>query len=318
MIGTDIRIAAERLNAGETVGIPTETVYGLAANALNEDAVVSIFRIKNRPFFDPLILHVRDLAQAETLVKFFPEKARRLAEAFWPGPLTLLLPKNVIVPDIITSGSELVAIRVPSHPMTLDLLRQVDFPLAAPSANPFGYISPTQAEHVEQQLGDQIGYILDGGQCTIGLESTIINCSEETYTIARLGGLSMDRIEAVLGEKLDLQLNQNSNPSAPGQLDKHYSPISSFILTDDLPTRVNQHLHQKIVVLSFGDNQISDSIYQLNLSKGRDMNEAARNLFHYMRLLDQLEADVIIAETLPSYGLGLAINDRLRRAACQK
>jgi L-threonylcarbamoyladenylate synthase len=317
MIGTDIRIAAERLNAGETVGIPTETVYGLAANALNEDAVVSIFRIKNRPFFDPLILHVRDIAQAETLIKNFPEKARLLAEAFWPGPLTLLLPKNDIVPDIITSGSELVALRVPSHPMTLDLLRQFDFPLAAPSANPFGYISPTQAEHVELQLGDQISYILDGGHCSIGLESTIINCSGEPYRIARLGGLSMDRIEAVLGEKLELQLHQNSNPSAPGQLDKHYSPISSFVLTDDLITCVNQHLHQKIVVLSFGENPLSDSIYQLNLSKDRDMNEAARNLFHYMRLLDQLEADIIIAESLPSYGLGLAINDRLRRAACQ-
>jgi L-threonylcarbamoyladenylate synthase len=159
MIGTDIRIAAERLNAGETVGIPTETVYGLAANALNEDAVVSIFRIKNRPFFDPLILHVRDIAQAETLVKHFPEKARRLAEAFWPGPLTLLLPKNDIVPDIITSGSELVALRVPSHSMTLDLLSQINFPLAAPSANPFGYVSPTNAEHVKKQLGNKIDYI---------------------------------------------------------------------------------------------------------------------------------------------------------------
>lgn len=315
MIGTDIRLAAEHLNAGETVGIPTETVYGLAANAFNEAAVVSIFRIKNRPFFDPLILHVRDIEQAKTLVKSFPEKAFKLAEAFWPGPLTLLLHKTDIVPDIITSGSDLVAVRVPSHPMTLALLREVDFPVAAPSANPFGYISPTLAEHVDKQLGSEVSYILDGGACTIGLESTIINCSAEPFTIARLGGLAKHQIEEVLGEPVAMHLNQNSNPSAPGQLDKHYSPNSKFILSDNLEDSINRHLQEKIVVLSFGDVLIDDSIYQLNLSKRGDLEEAARNLFHFMRLLDQLNADIIIAQSLPEYGLGLAINDRLRRAA---
>lgn len=315
MIGTDIRLAAEHLIAGETVGIPTETVYGLAANAFNEAAVVSIFRIKNRPFFDPLILHVRDIEQAKTLVKSFPEKALKLAEAFWPGPLTFLLHKTDIVPDIVTSGSDLVAVRVPSHPMTLAVLQEVDFPIAAPSANPFGYISPTLAEHVDKQLGKDVSYILDGGACSIGLESTIINCSSEPYTIARLGGLAKHQIEEVLGEPVAMHLNQNSNPSAPGQLDKHYSPISKFILSDHLEDTINRHLHEKIVVLNFGDKQVNDSIYQLNLSKSGDLEEAARNLFHFMRLLDQLNADVIIAQSLPEYGLGLAINDRLRRAA---
>ncbi len=315
MIGTDTGLAAAHLKAGETVGIPTETVYGLAANAFDESAVVSVFRIKNRPFFDPLILHVRDLQQAEQLVLEFPESARRLAEAFWPGPLTLLLPKNDQVPDIITSGSALVAVRVPSHPLTLELLQKLDFPLAAPSANPFGYISPTQAEHVDRQLGNQVSYILDGGSSEIGLESTIINCSGPKPVIARLGGLAKERIEEVLGYAIELQLNQNSNPTAPGQLDKHYAPNSKFIVTEDLEDCINRHLHERLVVLSFGEVIIPEDIYQLNLSKTGDLSEAARNLFHYMRLLDQLSPSLIIAQRMPEFGLGLAINDRLRRAS---
>ncbi len=315
MIGTDTGLAAAHLKSGETVGIPTETVYGLAANAFNEAAVVSVFEIKNRPFFDPLILHVRNIGHAETLVKEFPESARQLAEAFWPGPLTLLLPKNDIVPDIITSGSLLVAVRVPSHPVTLELLHKVDFPLAAPSANPFGYISPTQAEHVDKQLGDKVSYILDGGSSEIGLESTIINCSGERPVIVRLGGLAKERIEEVLGYAIELHLNQNSNPTAPGQLDKHYAPNSRFIVSDNLEESINRHLHEHIVVLSFGETKIAEDIYQLNLSKTGDLSEAARNLFHYMRLLDQLSPSIIIAQRLPDFGLGLAINDRLRRAS---
>lgn len=315
MIGTDTGIAAAQLKAGKTVGIPTETVYGLAANAFDESAVVSVFRIKNRPFFDPLILHVRDIHQAEQLVLEFPESARRLAEAFWPGPLTLLLPKNTSVPDIVTSGSHLVAVRVPSHPITLELLQQVNFPLAAPSANPFGYISPTQAEHVEKQLGQQVSYILDGGSSEIGLESTIINCSGSKPVIVRLGGLAKERIEEVLGHEVELQLNQNSNPSAPGQLDKHYSPNSKFIVSEDIEDSINRHLHEHLVVLSFGEVDIPEGIYQLNLSKTGDLSEAARNLFHYMRLLDQLSPSLIIAQKMPDFGLGLAINDRLRRAS---
>lgn len=315
MIGTDTGLAAAHLKAGETVGIPTETVYGLAASAFDENAVVSVFRIKNRPFFDPLILHVRGIEQAKQLVLEFPESAKQLAEAFWPGPLTLLLPKSELVPDIVTSGSTLVAVRVPSHPLTLELLHHVDFPLAAPSANPFGYISPTQAEHVEKQLGDKVSYILDGGSSEIGLESTIINCSGEKPVIARLGGLAKERIEEVLGYSIELQLNQNSNPSAPGQLDKHYAPNSRFIVTEDLEDSINRHLHEKLVVLSFGEVRIAEGIYQLNLSKTGDLSEAARNLFHYMRLLDQLSPSLIIAQRMPEFGLGLAINDRLRRAS---
>lgn len=318
MIGTDITVAVQYLNQGLTVGIPTETVYGLAANALNEDAVISIFKIKNRPFFDPLIIHVPDIEHARKYVKEIPEKAERLAMEFWPGPLTLLLKKNDRVPDIVTSGSDLVAIRVPKHPITLELLRQIDFPLAAPSANPFGYISPTNAEHVENQLGEKVSYILDGGSSDVGLESTIVNCTTDSIQISRLGGLSIEAIENCLKEKVSFSLNKNSNPLTPGQLDKHYSPVTSFILTDDYDKAILENRHKKIVVLSFGEVDIPEDIYQLNLSKVGDFDEAARNLFHYLRLLDNIKPDLIISKKLQEIGLGKAINDRLTRASQKK
>jgi L-threonylcarbamoyladenylate synthase len=177
--GTDIEKCAQLLREGKLVAIPTETVYGLAANAFNQDAVVSIYEAKNRPFFDPLIIHTDSVDKAKNFVSFFPEKAKRLADVFWPGPLTLLLPRSNEVPDVVTSGLDNVAIRVPDHELTLKLLEQLDFPLAAPSANPFGYVSPTEPEHVQKQLGNKIPYILDGGKCKVGIESTIIGFDGE-------------------------------------------------------------------------------------------------------------------------------------------
>jgi len=315
MIGHDVLLAADNLSRGLTVGIPTETVYGLAANALNESAVVSIFKIKNRPFFDPLILHVRDLESAVPYVESIPEAARKLADLFWPGPLTLLLRKSKLVPDIVTSGSDLVAIRVPRHPLTLSLLKELEFPLAAPSANPFGYISPTKAEHVEQQLGDKVSYILDGGSSDVGIESTIINCTTERIQIVRLGGLSMELIETQIGYKPELNISKNSNPLAPGQLDKHYAPKAQFVLSDNIEETILKYRHNKIAILTFGSKTYDESIYQLNLSPTESLEEAARNLFHYMRLLDNYMPEVIISVKLPSFGLGLAINDRLSRAS---
>lgn len=317
MIGKDIQLAANLLKSGKTVGIPTETVYGLAANALDEAAVVSIFQIKNRPFFDPLIIHVSSIKGLYPYVSEFSDKARTLAETFWPGPLTLLLPKSDLVPDLVTAGSPLVAIRIPQHPLTLELLRSIEFPLAAPSANPFGYISPTQAEHVEKQLGDKISYILDGGSSQIGLESTIVHCKEDEVTIVRLGGLSVEAIEAALGEKVGISISKNSNPLAPGQLDKHYSPVSRFILTENIEEEILKHRHEKLALLTYGKTHYDSSIYQLNLSKDENLAEAARNLFHHMRLLDNYAPDVIIAGKVPSFELGLAINDRLTRASSQ-
>jgi L-threonylcarbamoyladenylate synthase len=317
MIGGELDLAVKLLKEGQVIGIPTETVYGLAANALNEKSVVSIFEIKNRPFFDPLILHFSDIESIRKYVIDFNSQALKLAEAFWPGPLTILLKKNNLVPDIVTSGSDLVAVRIPNHPLTLSLLGKLDFPLAAPSANPFGYISPTKAEHVENQLGQLVPYIIDGGDCSIGLESTIVDCSEEILTIKRLGGLSVSEIEECLGKPVKIEISSSSNPSAPGQLDKHYAPKTPFVLIEDVENTLIKLKNKKIAFLGFGDIEIPDHVYTLNLSLSSNLNEAAQNLFHFMRLLDNIGFDCILVQNVPEIGLGKAINDRIKRAAAE-
>ena len=317
-VGVDIERAAAFLRQGQLVAIPTETVYGLAGNALDVKAVSSIFQTKNRPSFDPLILHVASLEQVSPFVSEFPEKLKRLAEAFWPGPLTLLLPRKSIVPDLVTSGLDRVAVRVPNHPLTLELLAQLDFPLAAPSANPFGYISPTQAAHVAAQLGAQIPFILDGGACAVGLESTIVGMEGEQVIIYRLGGLELSKIESVVGT-VTVQAHSTSNPSAPGQLASHYAPQKPFIL-GNLGELVPQLIQQgkKVGVLSFSTHFPSLSAdCQVVLSASQDLTEAAQRLFMAMRLLDESQAELIVAEFVPEIGLGRAINDRLKRAATQ-
>jgi len=317
-IGVDIEQAAAFLRLGKLVAIPTETVYGLAGNALDVKAVSSIFQTKNRPSFDPLILHVASLEQVSPFVSEFPEKLKRLAEAFWPGPLTVLLPRKASVPDLVTSGLDRVAVRVPNHPLTLALLAQLDFPLAAPSANPFGYISPTQAGHVDAQLGTQIPYILDGGACAVGLESTIVGMEGEQVIIYRLGGLELSKIESVVGT-VTVQAHSTSNPSAPGQLASHYAPQKPFIL-GNLGELVPQLIQQgkKVGVLSFSTHFPSLSAdCQVVLSASQDLTEAAQRLFMAMRLLDESQAELIVAEFVPEIGLGRAINDRLKRAATQ-
>lgn len=317
-VGTDISKASTYLKQGQLVAIPTETVYGLAGNALDVKAVSSIFETKNRPSFDPLILHVASLEQVNSFVTAFPEKLKRLAEAFWPGPLTVLLPRKASVPDLVTSGLDRVAVRVPNHPLTLALLAQLDFPLAAPSANPFGYISPTQAGHVAAQLGTQIPYILDGGACAVGLESTIVGMEEEQVVIYRLGGLDISEIESLVGPVI-VQAHSSSNPSAPGQLASHYAPRKPFVL-GDLTELVPQLVQQgkKVGVLSFSTHFPSLSAdRQVILSASQDLKEAAQRLFMAMRLLDESDAELIVAEFVPEIGLGRAINDRLKRAAVQ-
>jgi len=317
-IGVDIERAAAFLRQGKLVAIPTETVYGLASNALDVKALSSIFETKNRPSFDPLILHVASLEQVNPFVSEFPDKLKRLAEAFWPGPLTVLLPRKASVPDLVTSGLGRVAVRVPNHPLTLALLAQLDFPLAAPSANPFGYISPTQAAHVAAQLGLQIPYILDGGACAVGLESTIVGMEGEQVVIYRLGGLELFEIESLVGP-VTIQAHSTSNPSAPGQLASHYAPQKPFIL-GNLGELVPQLIQQgkKVGVLSFSTHFPSLSAdCQVVLSASQDLTEAAQRLFMAMRLLDESQAELIVAEFVPEIGLGRAINDRLKRAATQ-
>lgn len=317
-VGTDISQAASYLKQGQLVAIPTETVYGLAGNALDVKAVSSIFETKNRPSFDPLILHVASREQVKPFVSSFPEKLKRLAEAFWPGPLTVLLPRNASVPDLVTSGLDRVAVRVPNHPLTLALLAQLDFPLAAPSANPFGYISPTQAAHVDAQLGSQIPYILDGGACAVGLESTIVGMEGEQVVIYRLGGLELSKIESLVGP-VTVQVHSSSNPSAPGQLASHYAPRKPF-LVGDLNELVPKFTHEgkAFGVLSFSTHfPMLSSDSQFVLSPSEDLQEAAQRLFMGMRLLDESDASLILAEFVPEIGLGRAINDRLKRAAAQ-
>lgn len=315
-IGKDITRAKQLLQSGQLVAIPTETVYGLAGNALDPESVALIFETKNRPAFDPLILHTSSIDRVGDFVSSFPEKLKILAVNFWPGPLTLLLPRKSIVPDLVTSGLDRVAVRVPKHPLTLALLEQLEFPLAAPSANPFGYISPTKPEHVEAQLGGKISYILDGGACEVGLESTIVGLEEGEIVIYRLGGLEISEIEKLVGP-VKVKDSSSSNPQAPGLLESHYAPRKPFIL-GELKYLVKENLEKKtdFSVLSFSDffPKISPE-NQIALSTERNLHAAAKNLFSAMRKLDEGNSTVILAELLPEEGLGRAINDRLRRAA---
>ncbi len=310
LIGTDLQLAQNFLEKGDCVAIPTETVYGLAANALNPEAVAKIFEIKNRPAFDPLIVHIGSLDQVDALALHFPEIAQKLVRKFWPGPLTIILPKKNIVPDLVSSGLNTVGIRMPDHPITLALLRNLDFPLAAPSANPFGYISPTTARHVADQLAGKLPYILNGGPCHVGIESTIVSFINDIPQVLRLGGLSIEAIEAVIG-KTTVSTQSTSNPAAPGMLSSHYAPRKPLVM-GDIADLVKKHEQLDFEVLAFRDLQGHPGIA---LSKAGDLREAASNLFAALRTLDQSESDIIFAEPFPETGLGRAINDRLRRAA---
>lgn len=313
-IGTDIEKAARLLKRGKLVAIPTETVYGLAANAFNEEAVLSIFEAKNRPHFDPLIVHSSSAEWVKQHVANFPPMAQTLMDEFWPGPLTLVLPKKPVVPDVVTSGLDSVAVRVPQHPMTQDLIRLLDFPLAAPSANPFGYVSPTTARHVEDQLGDKVDYILDGGSTTVGLESTIIGFEEAKPVVYRLGGLSIDVIEELIGP-VGMGLNMSSDPKAPGMLKSHYAPGKPLYFGNP-GEMITEFEGKRIGFLGFMTRlEFLPPNRQLLLSPHGDLHEAAMNLFAFMRQFEKLPVDVILAEQLPEIGLGKAINDRLRRAA---
>lgn len=296
------------------MAIPTETVYGLAANALDPAAVVKIFEIKNRPAFDPLIVHVPGVEAVEQYAEEMPAPLRALAERFWPGPLTLLLPKRELIPDLVTSGLPRVALRAPAHPLAQALLRQLPFPLAAPSANPFGYISPTTARHVHDQLQGKIPYILDGGPCRIGLESTITGIEDGQVTVYRVGGLAIEAIEEVAGP-VRIMLNQSSNPAAPGMLKSHYAPRKLLIL-GDIAENMHHYSYKKVGILAFREKRpLPAGAIEIVLSETGDLAEAAQNLFGALRMLDQSAAEAILAETVPEEGLGRAINDRLRRAA---
>ncbi len=313
-IGQDIQQAKQLLEKGELVAIPTETVYGLAGNALDPSAVAKIFLVKDRPSFDPLIVHVSSLKAAHSFVAEIPRQAEQLVRRFWPGPLTLLLAKKEIIPDLVTAGLDRVGIRCPDHPLTQALLEQITFPLAAPSANPFGYVSPTSAQHVQDQLGEKISYILDGGRCRIGIESTIVGWEDQQPVIYRLGGVSLEQIESVIG-KVNVRAHSTSQPQAPGQLKSHYAPRKKFLL-GDIQELAKKYPVDRCGILFFQNNVTGiSSDFHLILSSSGDLNEAARNLFFMLRQFDNMNIDIVLAEEVPNVGLGRAINDRLRRAA---
>ena len=316
-IGTDVEQAAHLLRNGELVSIPTETVYGLAGNAFSEPAILKIFNAKNRPFSDPLIVHTHSVAEIEKLAVEIPELARQLFETFSPGPLTILLSRSSLIPDRVTNGSPLVAVRIPDHPLTLQLLRLLDFPLAAPSANLFGALSPTLPTHVNQSLGDKIPYILDGGPCTIGLESTIIQIvNQHSIKVLRQGGVAE---ESLLAFAKLVEDEKTENQVVPGSMLSHYAPNKPIYILDKTfdPALFPQG---KTGFLGFSK---TDSRFptenQILLSPAGDLNEAARNLFASLHQMDaKSEVEVIVAENFPNEGVGKAINDRLRRAAAKR
>lgn len=320
MVGTDLQTAISFLQQGQLVAIPTETVYGLAANAFNPDAVAQIFAVKNRPSFNPLIIHTNSLTRLKDWGLQLPQKMLLLAESFSPGPLTYVIPKSNLIPDIVTAGTPAVAVRIPNHPLTLELLSKLDFPLAAPSANPSGYVSPTTAQHVNQQLGNTLPYILDGGACEVGVESTIISFLDDTPTLLRHGGITLEQLEHVIGKVIDKPGEAGDeiltdNPVAPGQLARHYA-TKHVLIHDDPKKNFDQFNPQKTAVISFKTSymQVPQNL-QFVLSPQGNLAEAAQKLFAAMRMVDELDVEVILAEKFPDEGLGKAINDRLKRAS---
>jgi len=307
---THIAAAAEIIKSGGIVAFPTETVYGLGADALNPVAVARIFEAKNRPFFDPLIVHIAEMPDLEKIVKEVDAKSIKLMERFWPGPLTVILEKNDALPHIVTSSLPNVAVRMPSHSTALELIKKSGSPIAAPSANRFGCLSPTNAEHVFNQLGDSVDIIIDDGPCTFGIESTIIKISEEKIFLLRHGAITKEEIEEYIKEPVILDVT-NDKIEAPGQLPYHYSPDKQIILLDKI-TAIEErcgYLFYKKPEISIPENRSKI------LSESGNLREAAANLFSHLHYLDRLDIDRIYAEKIEEKNLGIAIMDRLNKAA---
>ncbi|MFD2552422.1 L-threonylcarbamoyladenylate synthase [Bizionia sediminis] len=313
-ISKNISEAVTILKSNDVVAIPTETVYGLAGNIYSQKAIKKIFEVKQRPFFNPLIVHVHSMAQVDELVSEFPPEAKKLATTFWPGSLTLILPKKDTVPDIITAGKNSVAIRMPNHPTTLSLLKALNTPLAAPSANPFNRISPTTAQHVKEYFNNCIPLVLDGGPCKNGIESTIIGFENNTAVVYRFGAISIEDIEAVIG-KVQIKTTSKTTPNAPGMLAKHYAPKTKTYLSNNLEDFIQSHPNKRIGVICFKNPLSNQHVAHTEvLSATGNLKEAAAKLYQTLHKLDTLNLDIIVAERLPDVGLGKSVNDRLERA----
>jgi L-threonylcarbamoyladenylate synthase len=314
IIGKDSNEAARWLNKGEVVAIPTETVYGLAALIFKPEAISKVYSVKGRPVTNPLIVHVHSVEMVKALTTEFPPVAEILAKAFWPGPLTMILPKQPTVADTITAGQPAIAIRIPNHPLTLQLLSELKMPVAAPSANPFNYISPVTAQQVNQMLGEKIPYILDGGRCHKGIESTIVAYEDNQVKILRPGAISAEEIEKVLQQKV-VQKNETAI-AHPGMFKQHYSPVTPMVLTEVItPSLLQQYKGRVALLLLDKFSPLLSTEKQYLLSPSGNLDEAAWNLYDFLHQLDTGEYDLIIAQKMPEMGLGIAINDRLAKAA---
>ena len=315
MITTDLNLAIKSLKEDKLVAIPTETVYGLAGNAFKNSVIEKIFKLKKRPHYNPLIVHIGSPSALNQIVKEVPIKAQKLADAFWPGPLTLVLKKQDQIPDRVTAGKTTVAVRVPSHPLTLQVLNALSFPLAAPSANPFGSLSPTSALHVHEYFNCELELVLEGGNCNKGIESTIVGFQNDKPLLYRHGAIALEEIEKVAGP-LKIKDPNDRNPDSPGMLSRHYAPKSDILITNDFSKTIKLYPNKKIGVLSFKKNESGHiKIHQEVLSARGDLKEAAKNFYAALHNLDQLNLDLIITSYLPNNGLGKTINDRLKRAA---
>lgn len=312
-LGNDLDLTTYLLNAGEVVAIPTETVYGLAANGLNETALLKIFEAKSRPLTNPLILHFPDIESITPYIIDFPIELKNIANQFWPGPLTILIKKNKLVPDIVTAGQERVAVRIPAHPITLELLKNLDFPLAAPSANPYGMISPTKAEHVLKQLFGKIPYILDGGECNKGLESTIVGMENNEVIIYRLGSISLEQIEEAISENVILKTHSDTLPVTSGMVKYHYAPTTPLFYIEQ---QLISSKSQNDGFIFFKEDFLGVS-KKIILSPKGSLEEAAQKLYDALHLMDLKKLDRIFIEKFPEYGLGRSINDRLKRATAK-
>jgi len=310
IVNQDIDIAADYIREGRLVAFPTETVYGLGANALNPLAVAKIFELKERPSFDPLIVHIASVDDLDKLTVNKDSRVLQLAEKFWPGPLTIVLPKSDIVPDIVTSGLDTVGIRMPNNPIALELIRKAGCPIAAPSANKFGRVSPTTAQHVKKQLPN-VDYILDGGKTQVGIESTIITLNEKGFEILRHGVITREDLESVV----PFHSGRDTSDSivAPGMLKSHYSPNKPLYFLGDV--HLNDMQRSNAGLLSFNTTDTEGYKMVIPLSTSGNLREYAVNLFAAIHKMEESDVEYIVAEPVEELGIGLAIMDRLHKAA---
>lgn len=301
---------------GGLVAFPTETVYGLGCDALNPDAAAKVFEAKQRPQFDPLIVHIADRRQLDNVARALTTTAWQLIDQFWPGPLTLVLPKQPTIPDLVTAGLDTVAVRMPNHPVAHALIREAGTPIAAPSANPFGYVSPTTAQHVADGLGNAIDLILDGGPCPVGVESTIVSLIGPRAELLRPGSITLEQLSAVIGP-LSRSSSVVDQPTAPGQLARHYATQTPITILISAKTRPTPAKNERVGLLIFSEASATDERFAAVevLSTTGDLREAARHLFAALRRLDAQGLDRIYVEPCQEEGLGMAIMDRLRRCA---